>query len=349
MGHRIIGALAAFFVASAFAFAAPVNIVANILDGGGEGFNDATLGAARTGALQFALDIWGNALEASYVGETVTIDVQFNPLGGGANSATLGFAGALGSGFVAGNPQGNNVFFAGGIRNHLSGADVVAGSEMQGFFNSDVDGNTVLGNTTFYYGTDGMGGANTVDFVEVALHEIGHGLGFGGTIAPFDAVGVEITDQNNINDGTQVPTTARYINGGLFNSFDNQVVRKSDSAALTGLTDAERMTAILNDDIRWNGASGVTADLEGTYSTDFGGTPAGNWRLGSTYSHVDEDDFPLELMSPIATVGTGFEIDPITRGMMSDVGWTVTAVPEPSTVFAIILLGGVSFTRRRRN
>lgn len=339
-------------ISAATVTAETVMILPNYVDGANEGFNDPTLGNDRRAALEFAMGIWGNALQASYMGETVTMEVRFDPLGGDANSATLGFAGPTGQGFVSGNPQGPNVFFVGGVRNHLEQSDVVAGSEMTGTFNSDVDGTTVLGSNMFYYGTDGMGGPGTVDFVEVALHEIGHGLGFTGTLRPQLANGSDATqEQLNMGEGTQ----ADYSSGAFYNSFDNHVIRKSDGMALASLSTTDRYNAVVADDIAWNGAAGVAAnggtpiDLEGTYSSAFGGVPAGTWILGSTYSHVDEDDYPLELMSPIATNGTGFEIDPFTRGILSDIGWTVTvAIPEPSAGI-VFIIGSALYAGRRRH
>ena len=162
-------------------------------DGSGEGFNDPTLGADRKSAFEFALSLWSNVLVDSYIGEVIEVEVQFDPLGGSASSATLAQAGPRGSGSVSGDPLGSNVFYPGALRNHLSGSDQVqptvenvSGAEISATFNSDVDGSVVLGSTTFYYGIDDNAPSNTTDFVSTALHEIGHGLGWSGSLKTVD-------------------------------------------------------------------------------------------------------------------------------------------------------------------
>lgn len=290
-------------------------------DGSGEGFNDPSLGADRRNAFEFALSLWSVVLNDAYVGETIEVETTFDPLGGSPTSATLGSAGPNGSGFVLGNPLGPNVFYPGALRNHLSGSDVVAGAEISATFNSDVDGNVVLGTTTFYYGIDDNAPANTTDFVSTALHEIGHGLGWSGTL--------------DTDDGT-------YLNGVLINSYDFFVQRTSDTMPLENLSAADRLTAATNDDISWSGPDGIAAN-GGTAPDLFGPNPAAP---GSTYSHLDEGDFPTELMSPQATPGTGHSISPLTAAILSDQGWSITEVPEPSGL--LLLATGLLFCGRRR-
>ena len=72
---------------------AGIVLQANYEDSSGEGFYDSTLGQARRNAFEYALNIWGNALAPSHDGETITIDAEFDSLGGSSTSATLGQAG----------------------------------------------------------------------------------------------------------------------------------------------------------------------------------------------------------------------------------------------------------------
>ncbi|MDB4525640.1 PEP-CTERM sorting domain-containing protein [Akkermansiaceae bacterium] len=329
VSRRAMGALLSLSALSAVHGA---SLVPNYLDGANEGFNDATLGAQRQAAFEYALGLWSNVLGESYGGETVVVDTQFNPLGGSPTSATLGFAGPLGSGFVsnpANNPTGNNnVFFPGALRNHLNQTDSVDGSEITSTFNSDVDGAVVLGSTTFYYGTDDNAPSGTTDFVSTALHEIGHGLGWTGTL--------DVDTTNGTTDGS-------YINGTLFNSYDFYVQRTSDGVALHTLGDADRFSAATGDNISWSGALGVAAN-SGTAPDLFAPTPS---EPGSSYSHLDEGDFPTELMSPQATPGTGHTLSPLTLAILEDQGWTITAVPEPGSAL-LLSLAGLFLARRRR-
>ena len=299
-------------------------------DGSGEGFNDPTLGADRKSAFEFALSLWSNVLVDRYIGEVIEVEVQFDSLGGSASSATLGFAGPRGSGSVSGDPLGSNVFYPGALRNHLSGSDQVGGAEITATFNSDVDGNVILGTTTFYYGTDDNAPSGTTDFVSTALHEIGHGLGWSGTLRTVDG---EFEGES----------AGEYLNDTLINSFDYFVQRTSDTTPLENLSAAERLTAATTDDISWSGAAGVAAN-GGTAPDLFGPDPA---KPGSSYSHLDEGDFPTELMSPQATDGTGHTLSPLTLAILEDQGWATTTVPEPSGLL-LLATSLLCWGRRKR-
>ena len=158
-------------------------------DGANEGFNDPTLGTGRRTALEAAAMIWGNILVPRYTGETIVVRATFDSLGGSSTSATLGQAGGAGAAanFSATSPKYvSSTVYVSALANHLHGSDLGAAAtgasqEINPQFNSNVDNSTVLGNTNFYYGTDSNHGSN-IDFETVALHELGHGLGFSASI-----------------------------------------------------------------------------------------------------------------------------------------------------------------------
>ncbi|MDB4678824.1 hypothetical protein OAE79_00675 [Rhodopirellula sp.] len=322
----------AFLIVSATAFqaAAGIAIQANYLDDAGEGFYDSTYGSDRQTAFEYALDIWGNALQPTYAGETIVIDARFDSLGGSSTSATLGAA-SPNSYHNLNNT--NKVMYASALGNHLQGLDITnsgTGSEGQALFNSDIDSDSsVLTGYSWYYGTDDNAGANQFDFVSTVLHEIGHALGFAGLIE--DDGGYD--DFSGQTDGT------------YYSQYDYFVVRTSDSTPLRNLSEDDRIEAATSDNISWAGADGVAANggsLVKLYAP-------GTWEQGSSYSHLDESTFSTELMSPQYTIGTGHEISSLTLGMMSDMGWSIV-VPEPGT-FAVwsfmIVTVGISKRRRR--
>jgi len=327
--------LTALALAASIGWGGAAALAPNYLDGAGEGFNDPTLGADRKNAFEYALGLWASVLGEAYSGETVVVDAQFDPLGGGATSAVLGFGGPLGSGFAlpGTSPLPGNVFYSGALRNHISGSDQVAGSEARSTFNSDVDG-AALGSTVWYYGIDNMAPPGTLDFVTTALHEIGHGLGWSGTL--------DVSE--TLPDTSPNPGYGDYLNGALINSFDHFVERTPDGAALSSLSTADRIAAVTGDDISWGGALGTAAN-GGTEPDFYSPNPT---EPGSSYAHLDEGDFPLELMSPFETAGTGhgLPVDGLSLAILADQGWTI--VPEPSSALLLFGTFGLIALRRRR-
>ena len=309
---------------------AGISIQANYLDSAGEGFYDATLGTQRQTAFEFALDIWGNALGASYSGQTIVIDAEFNDLGGTGSSATLGQAGA--SGYYNLNTS-TPLIHASALANHIVGYDLSAGSEGSAEFNSAVDGTTVLTGYTWYYGTDNNAGANEIDFVSTALHEIGHALGFAGLLQS-DGSYYDFTPGDNTDPE-------------LYNQYDLYVGRDNGDVTYTQLVDltaAERIAVATSGNLYWGGVEAFEANGDAFPKLYAPGT----WQQGSSYSHLDETTFALELMSPTHTAGTLHEISDLTMAMMIDMGWD-SNVPEPGTLAVwSVLAVSVSLVRRRR-
>lgn len=325
------GVAICLLVALAPSLHAGISIQANYLDAAGEGFNDATLGAQRQNAFEYALNIWGNALGESYSGETIVIDAEFNDLGGDASSATLGQAGTTGHYNLN---TSNPLIYASALANHLVGYDLSAGSsEGTAEFNSAVDGTTVLTGYTWYYGTDNNAGANEIDFVSTALHEIGHALGFAGLLQ---------------SDGSYYDfTPGNTTDPELYNQYDFFVGRDNGDGTYTQLVDltaAERIAAATSGNLYWGGAEGFAANGDAFPKLYAPST----WQQGSSYSHLDETTFALELMSPTYTTGTPHALSDLTIAMMVDMGWD-SNVPEPGTLAVwSVLAVGVSFSRRRR-
>ena len=150
-------------------------------DSPGEGYNDATpaapvggnpgitLGEQRQLVALFAADLWGSVLVSDV---PVYIQAQFNPLG--AN--VLGSAGTyyIFSDFP--NATRANTFYSSALSDALSGVDqTVEAGLPEGFpdivsqFSSDF---------SFYYGLDDNTPIGQYNFLDVIMHEIGHGLGF---------------------------------------------------------------------------------------------------------------------------------------------------------------------------
>jgi hypothetical protein len=144
-------------------------------DGANEGYNDTTAvapvagnpgttrGQQRRIVAQFAADLWGAVLVSDV---PVFVGAQFNPLG--AN--VLGSAGAS---FIFRNEPEfafQDTWYSSALADALTGRDLNPGfTDIGSQFSSDFN---------FYYGLDGNTPAGQINFLDVVMHEFGHGLGF---------------------------------------------------------------------------------------------------------------------------------------------------------------------------
>lgn len=297
---RIAIAFVAMTCALAAGVPAAVTFSVFYLDGAGEGFNDATLGAQRKAAFEYALDIWAGLLQGTV---TIQVNAQFNPLGGDAFSAQLGYAGAI---YTVQNHSGRpvaNVFYPAALANQHAGTDLSpANRDISAVFNSDVDNNVVLGPVNFYYGTDGNPGIH-IDFVTVALHEICHGLGF------FDLI--------NSSNGA-------WINGNP-DSYGRLLQRIGSSpSAFTAMSNAQRLAAITSENVFTTGANTVAA--HGGNAPIFAPT---TYLSGSSISHFDDDSFtPDQLMEHI--LSDVIHHPGLALYVLQDVSWTLAPTPTPT-------------------
>lgn len=279
------------------------NFQVTYADGAGEGFNDATLGAARKTAFEYAMNLWAGMLSSS---ETIRVEATFDPLGGSPFGAVLGQAGAnqIFANF-SGAPLANT-WYPDALADSLRGADNNPGSpDIYAFFNSDVDNAYVLGATDWYYGTDGNSGSH-IDFVSVVLHELCHGLGF------FDLV-----NETNGSWFLSVPDI-----------YGRHLERPSGSpSAFLSMTNGQRLSALTSEDVRFAGSAANAAN-GGTNPPIYAPSPYQN---GSSISHFDTSMTPDQLMEPSYT---GANHSPgLALAVFQDMGWalaTPTNTPTPT-------------------
>ena len=118
-------------------------------------------------AFQYAVDIWASLITS---GVPIVIDATWEDLPGN----TLGSAGATSLWYNFGGAPFNNVLYPSPLADKLAGSDLEPGSaDMVANFDSGTD---------WYLGLDGNPPFAQYDLVSVVLHEIGHGLGFAGTM-----------------------------------------------------------------------------------------------------------------------------------------------------------------------
>lgn len=270
---------------------AAVSIVINNINGPGVGFNDATpvapvggntgttLGEQRLIAFTYAANLWGATLTSNV---PIVINAQFTALSCTANSATLGSAGAtrVYSDFAAGIKPATWYSYA--LANKINGAEVdeAPGPQINARFNSNLGQANCLAGSPFYLGLDGNHGT-AVDFVEVLLHEMGHGIGF----------------QTFTNGSTGAPFF------GQPSVWDHFLLGTAANKLWVSMTDAERAaSAISINGLVWTGAnvnSAVPNVLRtGTAALTVGGAAAG--AAAGVYA-VGEASFGSPVGSPVVT------------------------------------------------
>ena len=174
-------------------------ITLRIIDAEDVGFNDptevaeapdnpggATLGGQRLAALQWVAGVWASKLGSAI---EINIETSFDELGCGPNredGATLAAAGAQFLFFDFPNAPRRGTWYHGALAESLAGEDLSStedqyppeAGELVVTFNSGIDEGCLDPDFRYYYGLDGNTPPGQVSFANVALHEIGHGLGF---------------------------------------------------------------------------------------------------------------------------------------------------------------------------
>lgn len=267
----LAGALAAtLFAASAQAGTiTPVN-----LDPPNQGLNDTTprapeggnpgktVGEQRRIVYQFAADLWGSVLNSKV--ET-RVGASFQPLACTATGATLGSAGPF---WIWNSPDFPipGAWYHQALANSLAGVNLMAGDpayvapndiEINSRFNANLggsnpDGTPCLTGSGWYYGLDGVTPPGKISFLDVVMHEIGHGLGFSGFVGYSSGVLGERVGTPGVND---VYT---------FSAFDNvKNLRFTDA----GMANADRAAAMRTPGrTSWDGA-GVKASVPSVLTT----------------------------------------------------------------------------------
>ena len=216
----------------------PVN-----MDPAGQGLNDptpaapvggnpgTTVGEQRRIAYQFAADLWGAILES---GPPVNVQASFQPLSCTATSGVLGSAGAT---TVHRDFEGALLpatWYGGALANALFGEDLdPATNEINSRFNANLGSPGCLEASGWYYGLDGNTPSGRINFLDVVMHEIGHGLGFQGF--------------------TSLASGAPFL--GFPDVYGTNVRDNASGQAWNALSNAGRAAAVVGGQLVWTGAN----------------------------------------------------------------------------------------------
>lgn len=199
-----------------------------------------------------------------------------------------------------------DTFYKYALANALAGSDLNGGTpEMYITYN----GNGI----SWYFGTDGLTPSGQYDFVSVVLHEICHGLNFAGRMEVSGGLGgwgsyPGIYDRFTENDM-----------GDVLLSFPNN--------------SSELAVQLTSDSIYFNGTN-TNAANGGSSARLYAPDP---WEEGSSYSHLhdDYDRTVNALMTHSLRRGTSLhDPGPVARGMLLDMGWTLSLVPTVTPAFS---------------
>jgi hypothetical protein len=250
-------------------------------------------------AFQAAVNVWASQIQSS-----VPIRVT-------ANWTVLspGVLGSAGPSYIFRNFAGApspNTWYGAALAKKLSGSDLTAGladpSDIVANFNSSF---------SWYYGIDGNPGAQ-FDLMTVVLHELGHALGFFGSMTASGGVG------SWGFSGSPVVYDSLAINGS-YQPLTNTTIFPNPSTVLG--------SQLVSNNLFFNGTTAKLAN---------GGIPPrlyapATWSQGSSFSHLDETAYPQgnanSLMTPALAPGEAIhDVGAIVRGLFMDIGWTVASL-----------------------
>jgi len=198
-----------------------------------------TVGEQRRIAYQFAMDQWGGVLQSNV---EIKVFATFARLNCTATSGTLGSAGPN---WIVYNFPGAtaDTLYHSALGDAIAGVDLmpipVEGdgtpnyppdpsnpADIYSQFNGDLGKADCLAGLNWYYGVDGNTPANSINFLNVVMHEIGHGLGVSGFLNKTSGV---------LGLGTGLTDVYTH------NAYDNAQNLRFDDAAMTNALRASAM------------------------------------------------------------------------------------------------------------
>jgi YVTN family beta-propeller protein len=261
---------------------------------------------ART-AVQAAVDLWSTLVTSS---QTIRITATWKPLSGG----TLGEAGPAGYQKNFAGAPATNTWYANALANALAGKDL----------STDVDINAYFASTgvPWSYGTPT---SSTYDLETVALHELGHGLGFISSTSVSGGLG-------RWGGSTGIPY-----------AYDRYLQNSGGTALLSYANGSSALAGQLQSNaVVWGGTQAQTAN-GGTKPALYAPNP---YEAGSSISHFAQGpiggDERNSLMTPFIGMGEWLR-DPgdVGLGVLRDVGWkTVGAQTVPSVPSGLVASAG---------
>ncbi len=268
-----------------------------------------SIGELRRAVFTAGANYVSSLFTPSYTGEVIRVSATFTNLGPGTTVGQAAFAGAtnnFGSTLPAYKP---NVNYPWALANHVAGRELFATNTLEVAFTTSAEIN-------FNYSTNESAPfrAGQESLFTTVIHELIHGMCFANSI--------------NTSDGSF---------DGFPTVFDTFIVQDTNNpVSYTGLTDVERLVAITNNNLFWNGPLGVAGN-SGVRPKLNAPSP---FDPGSSIAHLDTNTFNpfglLLLPSDSPDVRAQVALVALERGMVYDMGFT----PARPQVLSIAASGG---------
>jgi hypothetical protein len=255
-------------------------------------------------AFEYAMGVWETYLQSEI---PIRIEASWTPRDGNV----LGSAGPT----LVARPQNGEpeTFYSIAQASAMSGVDQLEGNSFGE--DHDIVINMNCNFSDWYFGTDANTPTGMIDFVTVVLHEIGHGIGFIGTMGVNED---SQTGSHGLGDNNWPFIYDRYTQDGQGVELLNTSTYPNPSVELYQALTGQRGGVFFNG----QDATGVfSAQPVPLYSPP-------EWNGGSSYSHLDQDTFSQQqylesaLMRP--RIDRQFAVHspgPVFCGMLSDWGW----------------------------
>ncbi len=273
---------------------ATANIVVN--------FNGSGWTTEAEDAFRFAADIWQSLISSPV---TIVVDAQFSPLDPGV----LGSAGptVIASNFT--NAPQSNTWYPIATANKLAGSDLYTqGGDIQATFSSSYP--------DWHFGTGSSTPGDKISFVSVVLHELGHGLGFLGSM--------RVDDGQGDRECSGPPGRGCYGYDGYPMIYD----LFTENGAGTPLLDFPNNSTALVSELTSNNiyfdSSGGNFANGGSRVPLYAPSP---WNGGSSYSHLAESYNSTSHSLMTFSISRGETIHnpgAVTLCMFQEMGWTVS-------------------------
>lgn len=259
-------------------------------------------------AFQYAATIWGNTVTSAV---PIKVLVHFQPL----LSSMLGITFPNGRKNFSGAPI-TDTWYSTSLANSIAGVELNPG---------EVDIEMYLNSTTAWnYDTTGTVPAGQYDLVTVALHELGHGLGFLSLAKKTSTTGS--FGLLTASDFAPLTTSFPWPNLDTLPSvFDRLLVTYLNAELDTFPNPSTTLgTAFSGNNVYFIGSYAMAAN-GGNKPRIY--APA-TFALGSSITHLNEATYPAgtvnELMTPNGTPSSAnHNPGPICIGILKDIGWII--------------------------